>query len=1546
MSVLQYVNALALKGVELWLEEGKLKFQAPTGVITPTILAELKDKKSEIMFLLESYSGTLGTFPLSYSQQSLWSLNQLNPTSAAYNVTYAAKLRDDVDTLRLSTCLDYLVARHPILRTAYKVSEGEPVQHVTKRSSVELTVEHAENASEADILLWVDLRANKAFNLSNTPFRAEMLKNSLGNRTESILLLVVHHIAADFWSLEILIQELVKLYDKGENGQPMQLDPIGLEYQNHVALDKQFLNSNQGELLAQYWESTIPSPLTCINLKTDYPRPPLKTENGRVHLHPINNKLSLRLRELALQCHVTPYTLILSVYRFLLHILSDQKVVCIGAPTAGRDREGTEAVVGHFVNTSVIVSNFDKNLSFKEVVKETQSIMNDLLDHQGYPFPLLVERLRIARDSSRSPIFQVMYNWNKARRSTSDIFDGNNKSFIKDMVIASSTGTQGATHDLTLNIYDYGDNFEAAWTYNSDLFNMSTISQYADFFEEMLHSITLDIDRPLESFIFNSSSNGLSIEKDIVVDEARVNQAGKVKFINGLSTKYLNLSTFNSQPANKLASDFLKVDYEYGVFQSFINALDLILQQNSIPLSTLIQINIENTPIKIALSFGLAALGYRFAINYDNTEESGKLHEAGAEYVISANVNDAINFDSIEIGCPIAGINKLFLIKNREIDFDVSKNNSHIFLDRGTIFEISFNDFQSLLFQVIDRWKFDEKSQVLIDLGVPPFSELVMGAAGLLSGSEWVVDDVSSQGWETDIVPDVIFLPAHSAIWQSDSSKHAMIYELCNEISYLCDDQAPIAHLEPVSQKISSLIITQAMLSGVLLAFDWRRIDSHKGQWLLGHDLCDETGINIIDRTKRPLNINSVGNIWLNTPPNSIDTNILVRRTEYGFALYRDEYRLIENSISNYYSSEVESALLTLDKVKYCWLKIINFENKINTVLFYFTEDGRAIDDKILKKNFKKFLPDFMFPTKCMLLMDFPICNDLRIDHESFILPSINDKPEFQKPRDELERALAEIWCEVLKVDNVSVYDDFYELGGDSIMGAVIISSAMSKGLHISARDILENTTISDLALVVTIESGSGAQQGLLSGKVSLSPAQNWFFEKITDNRDHFNQALLIQLVNAPDISLLTKAVESVLIQHDLLRARFWEENDGWKQEIGTDINDENLVKSLVIGDSMIIDDVIRETQSSLNIESGQLVKVVWIEADSHINSRLLFVVHHLVIDAVSWYMVLEDLQLAYQLLLEHQVLELPKKSSAFGDWSHAMINLANSADFERDKRYWVSEFMKVDYASKASPEAHQEQYTSVKEITLSCELTSALQKEVNDTYNTSTSDILVAALVQTLRNWSNENSIIINMEGHGRDTELEKIQISRTVGWFTSIFPVLFSPVNDDIEAVLKYVKERIRSVPNKGVGYGLHRYALNSESQHHPKPEEDTRYLFNYLGDLSQTIKKGVLFSGLIEPASDSRHIKQCRTHEFVFNARIVQGMLKIECDFSHAIYKEKEVDSLLEQYILLLESYILHCLDLNNGGFTPSDMPDLDMDQIELDAILDEVALSSSN
>nr|MBA2525657.1 non-ribosomal peptide synthetase [Pyrinomonadaceae bacterium] len=501
------------------------------------------------------------------------------------------------------------------------------------------------------------------------------------------------------------------------------------------------------------------------------------------------------------------------------------------------------------------------------------------------------------------------------------------------------------------------------------------------------------------------------------------------------------------------------------------------------------------------------------------------------------------------------------------------------------------------------------------------------------------------------------------------------------------------------------------------------------------------------------------------------------------------------------------------------------------------------------------------------------------------------------------------------------------------ILSIQIVARAQQAGLPVTPKQIFQYQSIAELAAVVGTGSRIEAEQGVVSGAVPLTPIQGWFFEQGLPEPQHFNQAVLLEV--GPELKpvWVQQVVGQLLGQHDALRLRFTQEGEQWRQ---VNAGLEEVVPFGVVDLSGLaegrqrpaLEAVAAAQQVSLSLSSGPLVRVVWFQLGPQRPGRLLLVIHHLAVDGVSWRVLLEDFQRAYEQLSRGEVIELPPKTTAFKEWAGRLGAYGQSAAVREELDYWRGVCQAVaplprDYP--ADPAANTVASAAHVSVALSEERTQALLQEVPPVYHTQINDVLLTALVQSLAPWTGQRTLLLDLEGHGREELFEEVDLSRTVGWFTTLFPVPLELETQAPGETLKSVKEQLRAIPHGGIGYGVLRYlhpdpAVRAALRGLPQAEVS----FNYLGQLDAMLSEGSLFRSAPESSGLPHSPRGQRPHLLDINGFVAGGRLQLQWTYSTRVHRRATVEHLAQGFLEALEALIAHCQSPEAGGFTPSDFP----------------------
>jgi non-ribosomal peptide synthase protein (TIGR01720 family) len=609
-----------------------------------------------------------------------------------------------------------------------------------------------------------------------------------------------------------------------------------------------------------------------------------------------------------------------------------------------------------------------------------------------------------------------------------------------------------------------------------------------------------------------------------------------------------------------------------------------------------------------------------------------------------------------------------------------------------------------------------------------------------------------------------------------------------------------------------------------------------------------------------------------------------------------------------------------------------------------------------LRRYLSEQLPDYMVPSVCVCLPALPLTPNGKVDRRALPAPEKDLQREraYVPPHTEAEASLARIWADVLRVDRVGVHNNFFELGGDSILGLQVISRAKQADLALTPRQLFQHQTIAELAaaaaeLQAKDDPSLQAEQGRVTGEVPLTPIQRWFFEQGLPNPHHWNQAVLLELREPVKPQALEAALRHLVRHHDALRMQFVRDTAGWRQ-----INREDcpvsfftvvdLSNQTPAAQPLALEAIASEWQARLDLMDGPLLRGVLFELGEGRSSRLLLVVHHLVIDGVSWRILLEDLQAAYHQQVVGRTIQFPAKTTSFKQWAERMWLHAQSEDVQQEAAHWLdSRWTRATPVPVDDPQGDCTE-ASLAKVTglLSKEETRALLHEVAAAYHTYIDEVLLAALAQALATWLGSTTVLVDLEGHGREDLFQELDVSRTVGWFTSICPLLLEIEPDCPPGkALMTIKEQFRKIPNRGIGYGLLRYwGGMRQVADRLRAQPAAQVCFNYLGQLDQVLSVQSWCAPARESVGREHDPRSPLRYELDISAEVQEGRLEVTWSYSRERYRKSTIDTISQSYLTRLREVISHCLSPEAGGYTPSDFPDIEIEQEALNTILERM------
>jgi len=1548
--------------------------------------------------LLQEVRG-LASFPLSFPQQRLWFLVQLEPDSPFYNMFEALTLKGRLDLSALERSLNEIIRRHEVLRTTFITVDGLPRQAIAPHLTLTLSVIDLPNvtAQSATVERLIREAQLQPFDLEKGPLLRATL---LHLESESyILLLAMHHIIADGWSLGVLIEELSRLYQAFLTDSPSPLPELPIQYVDFAVWQRQWLQGQhlQGQL--NYWKEQLADAPPLLELPTDRPRASVQTFDGRSVAFALDSDLTAKLKTLSQQSGATLFMTLLASVVTLLYRYSGQTDILVGTPIANRNQQELESSIGFFVNTLVMRSRLEKAggdacPTFVELLAEIRQTALSAYANQDVPFEQLVDELQISRSLSHSPLFQVMFALQNAPAKPLS---------MPELKIAPlEVENLRAKFDLTLMLWEAETSqassqaqagtavLQGFWQYNSSLFDRDRITRMVGHFQTLLAGIVANPEQRIDELPLLTTA-----ERHQLLVEWNDNQRPYPddKCIHQLFEEQV------AQNPDAIAVVDATESLTYRELNVRANQLAHYLQSLGVTTETLVGICVERSLAMIVGLLGILKAGGAY-VPLDPDYPSERL----AFMVEDSNVALLLSHSTVLDRLPRSSLQVICLDRDWSIVSQYPQQNPRSTVSSNNLVYIIYTsgstgvpkgvalEYRGLL-NVI-AWHQQWFSITSGDRGTLLASQAFDASAlevwpCLTVGASLHIVDEETRLWPEKLRDWLIANNITIAFMPTPLLEIMLELDWFGAVApqIIITGGDRLHHYPSASIPFKLVNIYGPTENTILSTFSIVPVRESHSHPHIGRPI-DNCCVYILDRHLQPVPIGVWGELYVGganlareywnrpelTSERFIDnpftpagrlykTGDLVRYLPEGNIEFGNR---LDNQVKirgfRIELSEIEVAITQHPLVRDVVVLLREDRPGVKYLAAYVVPKQDDFKPEDLQQFIKKKLPNYMVPDSFTILESFPLTPNGKIDRRALPVPVLESNTADSEPKTVNEAALAKIWQDVLGLRQVNIYDNFFALGGDSILAIQIITRANKKGLKLTPKQIFAHQTIAELAAVAVTRTASSAEQGVVTGSVPLTPIQHWFFEQPSPEPHHFNQAVMLEVPADIKPELLQQAVQQLYLHHDALRLRFVRQDGGWQQSHG----DGSVTVPFQVVDLSNSSDIERQLcdeanaeQRAIDLSQGLLMRVTLFVSSKHLSVspiRLLIVIHHLAVDGVSWRILLEDLSLAYQQLERGKAIELPAKTTSFKDWAVLCREYARESQLHSELDYWLRPVqspiveLPADYpVGQASPPTAQAGTPAVSanlvadRATISRTLTEArtraLLQDVPSAYKTQINDVLLTALVQSFEQWTGSTILLVNLEGHGREDLFAGVDLSRTVGWFTSIFPVLLDI--KEIEhpgEVLKSIKEQLRQIPQRGIGYGLLRY-LSPDAGDRLRSLPAPQVSFNYLGQFDQMeLAAGWKYTS--DDTGDLHSFQGQRSHLLNVNGLVAAGQLQLEWHYSQKIHRGRTIENLANAYMSALDRLIDHCLSSEAGGYTPSDFPEMQMSQAKLDELLEEL------
>ncbi|HEU0299143.1 MAG TPA: amino acid adenylation domain-containing protein [Longimicrobium sp.] len=1525
--------------------------------------------------------------PMSFAQERLWFLDQMEPGNPFYNIPVAMLVSAKVDVAVMERAFTELIRRHESLRTVFRAVDGEPKQIVQPPYPVKVAVSDArgpggEPVGEEELRARIRDESMRPFDLAEGPLlRVDVIRVS---EADSVLLVNVHHIVTDGWSMPIVTREMDELYEAYARGLPYPLKPLEVQYPDYSAWQREYLTGETLQRQVDYWRGHLRGAPT-LELPTDRPRPPVLSYRGGMHRFVWPAALTERIRALSVETGASMHMVIMSGFYLLLHQYSGQDDVVVGTLLGNRNHAELESMVGFFVNTAPVRARLAGEMTFRELVAQVRASVLDADANQDLPFDRIVEELTTERDPSRSPLFQVMYFHHTFVNDVHHKAESEFRSALNLRPLYQETGitlveTDTTKFDLTFATVEIDGALANMAEYSTDLWDEASIARMMDHCRVLLDRALRDPDAPLSAhwMVTDAERNHLlsiganarhaEVEGTLVdrfeAHAARAPQAVAVEYHDGRWT-YGELDARANRVARRLVALGVRPGDHVGLALAasagMVAALLGVLKAGAavVPLdpeypAERLRFMVRDAGIRVLVveNGGPDGLAAEVAATLDLVRDAGTIAaEDGAPLPPRAYPESVayLVFTSGTTGLPKASLVPHRSLVRTAVDAEYMPvaPGDRVAQGNGLSFDLA----------ILETWGALANGAALVGIDRDLLLDSAACARALRErGITHLCITTQLLNRHLREVPDV-FARQRYVLFGGETADAGALRT--------CLEGGPPAHLVNIYAPSENVILGTT--------HDVREVAPEAGTVPLGGPI-EDTRCYVLDARGMLCGTGVPGELsmgggrvaygYLGRPaltaerflpdPFSPVPGARVYRTgdrarwngrgELEFLGRLDKQVKIRGFRIE--PGEVEAALHAHPAVRECVVVAREDVPGDRRLAAYVAgREGAAPDAAELRAFLKERLPDYMVPAAFVALDALPLTPNGKVDHRALPAPDGGGAPRqaHEAPRTRTEEVLAELWAKVLRVERVGIHDNFFGLGGDSILAIQIIARAAEEGIRILPRQMFVHQTVAELAAVASVAAPAEAEQGPVTGEVPLTPVQRWFLEQDQPEPHHWNMGNLLQPRAPLDVEILQRAASALLDHHDALRTRFTRTVEGWTQHVGEPGEAAAVERIDLSGmegearDAAFAEHALR-LQGSLDLARGPVIRFALFEMD-HGGQRLAILAHHLVVDAVSWGVLVADLERAYGQILRGEPIRLPAKTTSYQRWAERLAEHARAEALREEAGFWLAQGdappLPVDFAGGANTDGEAE----FVGVALDAEETRALLHDVPPIYGTQVNDVLLAGLGRALARWTGEETLWVTLEGHGREELFADVELSRTAGLFTSIYPVRLR-VPADPGAALRGVKEQLRAFPQKGIGYGILRYLGDEETRAALAGLRQPELVFNYLGQMDGAAGEERLLEHADGDLGPMHSPRARRQHLLAVDASVFDGRLYVTWTYGTRVHARETVERLAAAYLDALRELVAHCRDPRAGGYTPSDFALAGLDQDGLDALLAQI------
>lgn len=1119
-------------------------------------------------------------FPTSFAQERMWLVEQLNPGTDVYHVSFAWRISGPLDASVLKASVESVVRRHDALRTTFEVVDGAPVQVIGRAVDPFLPTIHlgGETPAEVEIAEHVKAEARRAFDLRRGPLvRARLLVVS---GVEHVLLLDIHHIVADGWSVGIFFREVSECYRALLAGEPPELAELVIQYGDFAAWQRDPRHADVYLEQLNYWKAYLRGCPRALPLPTDRPRPAFATHRGGTVPSDVSRELSARVRDVGRRFGSTEFAALAAAFAVLLERYSHASDLCIGYPVSGRNRTETEGLIGLFVNTLVLRTRFDADWTCADLLRDVHESLLEGQARQDLPFQRLVRELEPDRDAARTPLFQVMLALDNTETSTLD---------LAGLTVTPLRGQPGsAEFDLTLSMRDEMEGLHGAFEYNEDLFDRATVDRMASHYGAVLEGI-------------------VSNPRGRVRDLALLSPAARHQILGTWNETATDLGTDTpvhhlfereaERHADALALLFGRARVTYRELNERANQLAHGLRRAGVRPDDRVALCVNHSVEMVVGVLGILKAGGAYVPLDPESPRAwlaDVLKDTGARLLLTQRrfVDELSSDTGPRVVCLDGGgaafrdrplTNPDPVVHPLHLAYAIYTSGS-----TGTPKGVMISH-ASLLASTLARTRMYSPLGRLLLLSPPWFDSSVAGIFGALlgSGTLVVVDReaardprevwtaIQEHGVETvDCIPSLYQLVLDQRPAGSRSSVRQIIVggEPC----------PPLLPSRAAARDPDAVMFNEYGPTEVTVWATVHRCDgSEAGRSVpIGRPIANAR-VYVLDAHLEPVPVGVCGEICVGGPgvargylgrpgltaerfvpdPHGPSGSRIYRTGDVGKYLPDGSIEFVGRSDqqvkvrgSRIELGEVEAALLRCEGVSDAVVAAPEDRVRGRRLVAYVSgTDGATLTGNALRKELERRLPAFMVPSAFVVMKELPRNANGKIDRQSLPPPSRDRETgggEYVPPRTETEKALARIWADVLSLERIGVHDDFFTLGGDSLSATTVTARIREmSGSGFSLRAFFQHPTIAAIASAIetpddagpTFEVAAPSAADVENGSPLLF-SQEWLWDRFLHDREvgaRYALSIALALEGPLDRSALEASLSEIVRRHECLRTSF-----------------------------------------------------------------------------------------------------------------------------------------------------------------------------------------------------------------------------------------------------------------------------------------------------------------------------------------------------------------------------------------------------------------------